>query len=414
MADTKISNLTALTTADPTDVLPIVDTSVTTTKKIAFSDLEASLTVANLIGGTATGTGDIVRASSPTLVTPALGTPSALVGTNITGTAAGLTAGTVTTNANLTGDVTSVGNATTIANGAVDIAMLSATGTPSSSTYYRGDNTWATISAGGDVSKVGTPVNNQMAVWTGDGTLEGTSDFTYDGTNLNLITGKNLQIAGITVLADSAGTTTLSGIDAIDATTEATIEGSIDTLANLTSIQGKTVTLVDAGADALFGWDDSANVYQNLSGADAIVALGVTATATELNYVDGVTSSIQTQLDNSKKRTIGFSALTPTTGQQGSYVVFPVAGTITGYKIVADTGTATIKTWRVASGTSAPTVSNVISTSGVSLSSGTAIISSTVTDFTSTTVSANDIFAFDLTAVSGATKLLFELEITIN
>lgn len=414
MADTKISNLTALTTADPTDVLPIVDTSVTTTKKIAFSDLEASLTVANLIGGTATGTGDIVRASSPTLVTPALGTPSALVGTNITGTAAGLTAGTVTTNANLTGDVTSVGNATTIANGAVDIAMLSATGTPSSSTYYRGDNTWATIAAGGDVSKVGTPVNNQMAVWTGDGTLEGTSDFTYDGTNLNLITGKNLQIAGITVLADSAGTTTLSGIDAIDATTEATIEGSIDTLANLTSIQGKTVTLVDAGADALFGWDDSANVYQNLSGADAILALGVTATATELNYVDGVTSSIQTQLDNSKKRTIGFSALTPTTGQQGSYVVFPVAGTITGYKIVADTGTATIKTWRVASGTSAPTVSNVISTSGVSLSSGTAIISSTVTDFTSTTVSANDIFAFDLTAVSGATKLLFELEITIN
>ena len=414
MADTKISNLTALTTADPTDVLPIVDTSVTTTKKIAFSDLEASLTVANLIGGTATGTGDIVRASSPTLVTPALGTPSALVGTNITGTAAGLTAGTVTTNANLTGDVTSVGNATTIANGAVDIAMLSATGTPSSSTYYRGDNTWATIAAGGDVSKVGTPVNNQMAVWTGDGTLEGTSDFTYDGTNLNLITGKNLQIAGITVLADSAGTTTLSGIDAIDATTEATIEGAIDTLANLTSIQGKTVTLVDAGADALFGWDDSANVYQNLSGADAILALGVTATATELNYVDGVTSSIQTQLDNSKKRTIGFSALTPTTGQQGSYVVFPVAGTITGYKIVADTGTATIKTWRVASGTSAPTVSNVISTSGVSLSSGTAIISSTVTDFTSTTVSANDIFAFDLTAVSGATKLLFELEITIN
>lgn len=414
MADTKISNLTALTTADPTDVLPIVDTSVTTTKKIAFSDLEASLTVANLIGGTATGTGDIVRASSPTLVTPALGTPSALVGTNITGTAAGLTAGTVTTNANLTGDVTSVGNATTIANGAVDIAMLSATGTPSSSTYYRGDNTWATIAAGGDVSKVGTPVNNQMAVWTGDGTLEGTSDFTYDGTNLNLITGKNLQIAGSTVLADSAGTTTLSGIDAIDATTEATIEGAIDTLANLTSIQGKTVTLVDAGADALFGWDDSANVYQNLSGADAILALGVTATATELNYVDGVTSSIQTQLDNSKKRTIGFSALTPTTGQQGSYVVFPVAGTITGYKIVADTGTATIKTWRVASGTSAPTVSNVISTSGVSLSSGTAIISSTVTDFTSTTVSANDIFAFDLTAVSGATKLLFELEITIN
>jgi hypothetical protein len=44
----------------------------------------------------------------------ALGTPSSGVLTNCTGTAAGLTAGTVTTNANMTGDVTSVGNATTI------------------------------------------------------------------------------------------------------------------------------------------------------------------------------------------------------------------------------------------------------------------------------------------------------------
>jgi hypothetical protein len=45
----------------------------------------------------------------------ALGTPSSGTATNLTGTAAGLTAGTVTTNANLTGDVTSTGNATTLA-----------------------------------------------------------------------------------------------------------------------------------------------------------------------------------------------------------------------------------------------------------------------------------------------------------
>lgn len=40
-----------------------------------------------------TGTGAAVFANSPTLVTPALGTPSALVGTNITGTANGLNIG---------------------------------------------------------------------------------------------------------------------------------------------------------------------------------------------------------------------------------------------------------------------------------------------------------------------------------
>jgi len=71
---------------------------------------------ANLISAVTdeTGTGSLVFATSPTLVTPALGTPSALVGTNITGTASGLTAGNVTTNANLTGAITSTGNATSL------------------------------------------------------------------------------------------------------------------------------------------------------------------------------------------------------------------------------------------------------------------------------------------------------------
>ena len=65
---------------------------------------------------TTSGSGTVVAlTNSPTFVTPALGTPSSGVATNLTGTAAGLTAGTVTTNANLTGDVTSVGNATTLA-----------------------------------------------------------------------------------------------------------------------------------------------------------------------------------------------------------------------------------------------------------------------------------------------------------
>lgn len=64
--------------------------------------------------GTATGTGNVVLQTSPTLVSPVLGTPSSGVATNLTGTAAGLTAGTVTTNANLTGPITSIGNATAV------------------------------------------------------------------------------------------------------------------------------------------------------------------------------------------------------------------------------------------------------------------------------------------------------------
>lgn len=38
----------------------------------------------------------------------------------------------------------------------------------------------------GDVSKVGTPVDNQVCVWTGNGTIEGTANFTYDGSGFLL------------------------------------------------------------------------------------------------------------------------------------------------------------------------------------------------------------------------------------
>ena len=50
------------------------------------------------------------------------------------------------TNATHTGDVTGA-TALTIAVDAVDIAMLSASGTAGSSTYLRGDNAWSTIDA---------------------------------------------------------------------------------------------------------------------------------------------------------------------------------------------------------------------------------------------------------------------------
>jgi len=71
-----------------------------------------------------TFTGTVVLPSGQALIAPALGTPASGVMTNVTGTAAGFTAGTVTTNANLTGPVTSVGNATAIANGAIANAKL--------------------------------------------------------------------------------------------------------------------------------------------------------------------------------------------------------------------------------------------------------------------------------------------------
>lgn len=54
---------------------------------------------------------------------------------------------------------------------------------------FSDDTTQTTAGVGsGDVSKVGTPVDNQIGVWTGDGTIEGTAGLSYDGLNF-LVTG---------------------------------------------------------------------------------------------------------------------------------------------------------------------------------------------------------------------------------
>jgi len=138
------------------------------TVQLALNELQSDIDTRSLTGGTLaqfaattsaqlagvisdeTGSGSLVFATSPTLVTPDLGTPSALVGTNITGTASGLTSGTVTTNANLTGPVTSTGNATDIANGAISNAMLANGAVANLSGTNSGDITLSAAGVTGD------------------------------------------------------------------------------------------------------------------------------------------------------------------------------------------------------------------------------------------------------------------------
>jgi hypothetical protein len=93
-----------------------------------------------------------------------------------------------------------------------------------------------------------------------------------------------------------------------------------------------------------------------------------------------------------------------------NYFTVPFACTISSWSITVDTGTATVDVWKTPTGTAVPTVSNTITASATpAISTGTALHSTTLTGWT-TSVSANDIIAFQIKAVSNATLASLVLE----
>ena len=144
-----------------------------------------------------TGSGAAVFAESPTLVTPALGTPASGVGTNITGTAAGLTSGNVTTNANLTGHVTSSGNAAVLGSfTSAQLATALTNETGSGAACFATAPTIVGLTATGDITMTGKSVNEAVHTEAAHAT---TSDI-WTGGNTCLLSG---SVVTFTDVADA-------------------------------------------------------------------------------------------------------------------------------------------------------------------------------------------------------------------
>jgi hypothetical protein len=207
-----------------------------------FSSLTLGAALPVTSGGTgvttSTGTGSSVLSNSPTLVTPNLGTPSTLVGTNITGTAANLTAGTVTTNANLTGMVTSVGNAASLGSfTSANLAAALTDETGSGAAVFATSPTLVT-------PILGTPTSGTLTNATGlpiDGGTTGILPVARGGSGTAtpaLVQGSNITITGTwpnqTISAPAPGAGTVTSVGGTGTVNGISLSGTVTTSGDLT------------------------------------------------------------------------------------------------------------------------------------------------------------------------------------